>query len=305
MSVKEFNPAANKWGDHPYLDKPVRGVSRDKFDDVAYAQGAFNFLGFKDLSGKPLTIDGQLGSKTKSVIQQFQVQNKLPLSGVMDIPTWDVLDFAAFNEWTPAPKSYWRLIPLPNGTAITVGGKNRHTLQPVDKFGLTRETCRLMHAIQVNFPKGPTKQNFAVDRKAGHSKNPNAPLSDHARGEAVDMMVPGYDLNKKNISAADIAYGRSVMGWIVDHSQGPLERGLRNKTYRGKYRVSYVLFNGWIWYASEDNWPEGSDPISDGWIDSDAEWVAWAKANEVRRLKPGSDQHRNHVHCSIVPIDRR
>jgi hypothetical protein len=303
VSVKVFNPAKQQWGDYPYLDKVVRGETVKKFEDVAYAQGALNFLGIQDLTGKPLLIDGQFGKKTKSAVQQFQVKNKLLMTGVLDAATWDLLDYASFNEWEPAPKRLWRAIPIPYGTAITVGGKNRHTGQPVDKHGLTREACRLMTAIQVNFPKGPTKQNYAVDRNQGHKAN--APLSDHARGEAVDMMIPGYDGNKANISADDTSYGRSVMAWIVDHSQGPLGRGLRGKTFRGKYRVSYVLFNGWIWYASEDAWPDATDPLSDGWVDSDAEWMAWAVKNEVRRLKPGTDQHKNHVHCSIVPVDRR
>lgn len=299
--MQVFDPKNGLWGKYPYMDKPTMGQSPKKFAEIEYAQGALNFLGFKDSRGNPLTVDGQFGKKTYSALMGFQAVERLATTGILDQPTWQQLDYLAYNEWKQAPKSYWRIIPLPNGTAITVGGLNRHTKEPVNGFGLTREAARLGDGIRTIFPASPTKQNYAVDRAI----RGGTALSDHARGEALDMMVPGFDGNKANISAADRAYGRAVMAWIVDHAQGPLHKGLRDKFYRGPYRISYVLFDGWIWYAQEDNWPEGTDdPNEDLTIKDDAEWLAYCVANEVRRLKPTSNQHRDHVHVSIVPVDR-
>jgi hypothetical protein len=179
---------------------------------------------------------------------------------------------ASTQPWRQARFNPLRRI-IPNGKAITTTGHNRHTNQPVNEYGLTFDTDRLRQAILTHFPDTPTRQNYAVDRliRGGNV------LSDHARGEALDLMIPKYD-GLTGISDLDRRHGRQIMDWIVANSAGPLKTGLRNIKYRGQYRVAYVLFDGSIWYAAE---------------------------NVVRPLKPGSNQHRDHVHVSIVPEDRR
>lgn len=174
--------------------------------------------------------------------------------------------------WTQAKFNPLRRI-IARGTAITTTGVNRHSGQPVDVFGLTREADDLREAILAAFPDSPTKRNFAVDRAI----NGGTALSDHARGEALDIMVPKYD-GLPGISPADRAYGRAVFDFVVATMQGePVRVGLRAKRYQGRYRVCYLLFDGLIYYAQE---------------------------GRVRPLNPTSNQHRDHVHISIVPVDR-
>lgn len=162
-----------------------------------------------------------------------------------------------------------------DGPAITVDGTNRYTGQPVNLAGLTREADVLREAINAAVP-GPTRNNYAVDRKMNHRTDPGAPLSDHARGEALDFMVAGAD-KAPGISAADRAYGDRLVAWLDQQMVGPVSVGLRGKRYQGPFRISYWVWNGRIHEAGR----------------------------AVRPLKPTSNQHRDHVHISIVPVDRR
>lgn len=175
------------------------------------------------------------------------------------------------KPWRQAPWNPLRRI-IDRGTAITPAGTNRHTGQPVDVYGLTFEADALRRAILERFPDSPTKRNYAVDRAISGG----TALSDHARGEALDIMVPRYD-GAAGISARDRAYGRAVMDFIVASCTGPVAVGLRGKRHQGTYRVSYVLFDGLIHDVRE---------------------------GRTRPLKPTSNQHRDHVHVSIVPVDR-
>ena len=158
------------------------------------------------------------------------------------------------------------------GLAIDAFGRNRYTQQPVDAYGLTREADELREAILAAFPDSPTRRNFAVDRvMVGGTA-----LSDHARGEALDWMVPGYD-KAPGISAADRDYGDRLVTWLDAQMVGPVGVGLRGKRFHGPFRISYWVWNGWQRRAGGVRCP----------------------------LKPTSNQHRDHVHVSIVPVDRR
>ena len=173
-------------------------------------------------------------------------------------------------SWKPAPFNPLRRF-TPRGLAIDAFGRNRYTGQPVDVYGLTMEADVLREAILAAFPDSPTRRNFAVDRvMVGGTA-----LSDHARGEALDWMVPGYD-KAPGISAADRAYGDRLVAWLDQQMVGPVGVGLRGKRYVGPFRISYWVWNGRIHEAGR----------------------------AVRALKPTSNQHRDHVHISIVPVDR-
>jgi hypothetical protein len=268
MPDPTFNPARQQWGHYPFVVKPTTGPSATPSRHVEYAQGALNTLG----ALPPLRIDGQYGPKTAAAVTSYRQAHQLG-AGILDQATWDLVDDEAFNLWTPAKK---RLrVPRPNGPAINSQGVNRHTGQPVNDYGLTRDTDRLRCALLVAFPGSPSKHNYAVDRMMRGSTT----LSDHARGEALDFMLAGFDGEKRNITAKDRAYGRDMLEWLASRCYGPLKVGLRGKTYRGPWRISYALCDGWTFYASE--------------------------GATIRRLKASSNQHADHLHCSIVPSDRR
>ena len=191
---------------------------------------------------------------------------------------------ASPTVWEQAPLNPLRKFTK-NGVAITVGGFNRYTNQPVNSQGLTKEAFDLGVAFRQAFPDTPTKNNYAVDRKANHSLDPDAPLSDHARGEALDFMIPGYDGNKANISDADRAHGMAGCAWLDTQMQGALKKGLRNKWYREPRRISYYLFN------QEPNGMGFSHYAENG-------------ARRPLRSVTAARTHRSHIHVSIVPVDR-
>lgn len=176
--------------------------------------------------------------------------------------------------WKQAPFNPLRVFK-PNGTAITVWGTNRYTGQPVNTFGLTPEADTLRDRILTEFPASPTKQNYAVDRKVNHATDPDAPLSDHARGEALDWMVARYD-HSPGIGPLDRDYGNALVAWLDTQMTGPVQRGLRDRSFVGPYRIGY-----WVWNGEQHLAGKGRRP-----------------------LKPTSNQHRDHVHVSVVPVDR-
>lgn len=196
--------------------------------------------------------------------------------------------------WKPAPDTLTRLGV--GGPAI-LNGRNKYSGIPVNSRGLTFTADYARRFLLKQFPNSPTKFNYAVDRNARGTTR----RSEHAEGISLDWMVPGYDGDKSDISDEDIAFGRSVMAYAIDVSKGYKLEYSNGRAYRGPLRLRYLLFNGYIWYATKDSYPDATDPLSDGWMDSTSEWREWAELNEVRRLKPTSDQHRNHVHMSFTP----
>ena len=173
--------------------------------------------------------------------------------------------------WAQAPTT---LVSLgANGPAID-HGVNRYTRQPVNITGLTREAYELQQAILAAFPDSPTKTNYAVDR---NQRGSTTTLSDHARGEAIDIIVQKHD-GKLGVSSSDREWGDRLFDWLVATAKDqPVGRGLRGRAFRGPYRIYEIVWNGRIYYASE---------------------------NVVRPLKPSSLQHVDHIHISIVPVDR-
>lgn len=161
----------------------------------------------------------------------------------------------------------------PRGKAITVNGTNAHTGIPVDANGLTRTTWLAQQAFLAAFPNSPTKQNYAVDRaiRGGTS------LSRHAEGAALDIRIQTLlrRLAKAKFSAEEKQFGRDAFWWFVNRAKDhPLQTGYNGRKFRGPDRLEQAIFDGYIWEAGP---------------------------NTVRRLKPTSLQHYDHVHASFVP----
>ena len=173
--------------------------------------------------------------------------------------------------WTQAKYNPLRVF-TPYGKAISVRGTNRYSGQPVNANGLTREADLLRVNVLDAFPTTPTRNNFGVDRTMGHK--PGAPVSKHAKGEALDFMIPKFDGNPADISAADRAHGQAIFDWIVAESSPWPVQYTGGRAHRGPYRVGQVIFDGHIWQAAE---------------------------NKVRPIRGNSDPHRNHVHVEVVP----
>ena len=178
-----------------------------------------------------------------------------------------------YGTWRQAPVNPLRVMK-PNGVAVDVLGRNKYTSQPVSVYGLTFEAWQFCEAHLVAFPDSPTKRNYAVDRNQRGTSN----LSDHAKGEASDIISQKYD-GKLGISAADLAWGTKVFDWAVAQMRvGPSGVGYNGRPFMGNLRICYVLYNGRI-----------------------------ARASEQGRVRPinSGDPHRDHLHITIVPADRR
>ena len=161
-----------------------------------------------------------------------------------------------YGTWRQASVNPLRRM-IPNGTAITVNGNNRYSGRAVDIYGLTFEAWYVQQAIQKAFPDTPTKRNYAVDRNQRGTAN----LSDHAKGQAVDVITQKWD-GKLGISKADTEWGTRLFDWLVEEFRD------------GRLPGEYVLFNHRIARRSE------------GW--------------KVRNIRSG-DPHRDHLHLSIRP----
>ena len=189
---------------------------------------------------------------------------------------------ALVNRWKVDADGY-----IVNGPAITVMGRNRYSGQPVNSQGLTFEAWLLGQHLRKKFPGTPTQNNYAVDRNQNH--DPDAPKSDHAYGEGLDMMIQAYDGNRFNITAVDATHGKAVCDELDRQMVGPVQVGLRGKRFQGPYRISYWLFN--------PNPPGDSDPGD----------IHYAQEGKRRKIQSAtaSRTHRNHVHITVVPVDRR
>jgi hypothetical protein len=188
-----------------------------------------------------------------------------------------------YGTWTQAPVNPLRLVTnraravaskltkrpfdvdaegyIINGPAITVWGTNRYTGQPVDTNGLTHDAWLIQRAILAQFPDSPTKANYAVDRNQRGTAN----LSDHAKGEAIDIITQKWD-GKLGISVPDVRWGEGLFAWLVAEGKA------------GRLPLDYVLFHGDIARRSE------------GW--------------RVRPINSG-DPHNDHLHTSALIKDRR
>jgi hypothetical protein len=176
--------------------------------------------------------------------------------------------------WKQAPVNPLRVFK-PNGLAITTAGTNRYTGQPVNMYGLTVEAWQFCEAHLREFPESPTKRNYAVDRNQRGTAN----LSDHAKGEASDIISQKFD-GRLGVSAADIAWGSKVFDWAVAQMHvGPSGVGYNSRAFMGDLRIYYVLYNGRIARASE--------------------------GGRVRAMNGNGDPHRDHLHITLVPVDRR
>lgn len=163
-----------------------------------------------------------------------------------------------------------------NGPAITVRGTNRYTDQPVDLAGASYDLWLFMQEFKAAFADSPTKIALSVDRRMNHRTDPGAPLSDHAKARAADIMVIRVDGNPLTVSDADRAYGDRVAQWLEARMDAaPLVR-----TYDGRWSRGGIVY--WVWNGETRT-----------------------AAGKRRKLLPRSNQHRDHVHISIAEQDRR
>lgn len=144
---------------------------------VSYFQSVYNrYCG----PSKPLKVDGWLGPITEAAIMKFQQAYGLPMTGIIDEATWDMVDWVAFE-------SYWK-----------VTGKNKYNGQPVNDHGMTRPAAFVECYVRAKFPERKFPRNWMVDRNMRGSKR----LSDHAEGKALDF------------TKITIAQGTPVAEWI-------------------------------------------------------------------------------------------
>lgn len=140
--------------------------------------------------------------------------------------------------WTPKGGKFDSEGYLIGGNALTVMGNNRHNGQPCDDRGSSYDLWVLVHEFADEFPDLPKKKPGSVDRKQGHSKDPNANVSDHAKACATDQ----YPWPKKRcwefINWLD---KRMDAAPVVTHYDGR----------RSQAGVTYWVWDGWIRRAGE------------------------------------------------------
>jgi len=74
-------------------------ISPDHIDiKIQDVQSALNHLGYKGVNGKPLAVDGVIGSQTKSAIEAFQKDHGLAVNGVVDPQTLKALEEAKVKQ---------------------------------------------------------------------------------------------------------------------------------------------------------------------------------------------------------------
>lgn len=65
----------------PAVPKPSLQVGSTKKSDVKNLQKCLNYLDYRDDQGKPLTVDGSFGIKTRQAVNRFKKQHGLPTGG--------------------------------------------------------------------------------------------------------------------------------------------------------------------------------------------------------------------------------
>lgn len=167
---------------------------------------------------------------------------------------------------------------LKNGAAVDIYGRNRYTKVPVSAAGLTSSAHDFQEWVKRNFPDTPTTANYGVDRNQRGADD----LSDHAKGEACDIITQKYD-GVLGISKRDVDWGAGLFAAVVADMKAGLAAGRRRKNWDGQWvcglelDTEYVLFHGEICRASE------------GCV--------------VRKVNSG-DPHNDHLHWSGAPRDK-
>jgi len=75
----------------PNLSYDSKNKKATKCDEVTLFQMCANNLGYRDADGKKLVVDGSFGSRSECVCIQFQKDNGILATGIVDQETWSKL----------------------------------------------------------------------------------------------------------------------------------------------------------------------------------------------------------------------